>query len=95
MGTRARAENPDIADIYNTCLKMSKKRSVIDAVLTATGASAIFTQDIEEHGPRVREQGEKEGPTRREYQMDTEEKVYKVLFSRMSTFRSRGRTSPT
>lgn len=40
-------ENPDIADVYNTVLKMAKKRAHIDAVLTATAASDIFTQDYE------------------------------------------------
>lgn len=43
-----RLENPDIADTYNTVLKMAKKRALVDAVLTATAASDIFTQDIEE-----------------------------------------------
>lgn len=44
----ARQENPDIADTYNTVLKMAKKRAHVDAVLTATAASDIFTQDIED-----------------------------------------------
>ena len=35
------------ADMANTILKMAKKRALIDAVLTATGASDIFSQDIE------------------------------------------------
>jgi hypothetical protein len=43
-----KAENPDIADQYNTVLKMAKKRSLVDATLTATAASDCFTQDIEE-----------------------------------------------
>ncbi|HDY89248.1 MAG TPA: hypothetical protein ENH82_14170 [bacterium] len=41
-------EHEDPADYYNTCRKMSKKRSLIDAILTATAASDIFTQDIDE-----------------------------------------------
>lgn len=41
-------ENPDIADTYNTVLKMAKKRAHVDAVLTATAASDIFTQDVED-----------------------------------------------
>lgn len=41
-------ENPDIADVYNTVLKIGKKRSQVDAVLTVTAASDIFTQDMEE-----------------------------------------------
>ena len=41
-------ENPDIADTYNTVLKMAKKRAYVDGILSATGASDIFTQDIED-----------------------------------------------
>lgn len=41
-------ENPDIADTYNTVLKMAKKRSHIDATITACAASDIFTQDLED-----------------------------------------------
>lgn len=43
-----RVDNPDIADVYNTVLKMAKKRAMVDAAITATGASDIFTQDLEE-----------------------------------------------
>ena len=41
-----RVENEDIADTYNTVLKMAKKRAHIDAIITATAASDIFTQDV-------------------------------------------------
>lgn len=34
--------------IVNTLLKMAKKRALIDAVLSATRASGLFTQDIED-----------------------------------------------
>lgn len=37
---------PEDAD--NTVLKMAKKRALIDAVLTVTAASDIFTQDLED-----------------------------------------------
>lgn len=43
-----RSENPDIADTYNTVLKMACKRALVAAVLNATAASDIFTQDIED-----------------------------------------------
>lgn len=43
-----REENPDIADIFNTVLKMAEKRALVSAVLKATGVSDIFTQDIED-----------------------------------------------
>lgn len=39
------------ADLANTILKMAKKRGLIDAVLTATAASDIFTQDVEDLPP--------------------------------------------
>jgi hypothetical protein len=43
-----RQENTDPADQYNTVLKMAKKRALVDAVLTATAASDIFAQDLED-----------------------------------------------
>lgn len=46
----SKVENPDIADTYNTVLKMAKKRAHVDAILTATAASDIFTQDAEDLG---------------------------------------------
>lgn len=50
-------ENPDIADVYNTVLKMASKRSLIDAVLKATGGSCEFTQDIEDNPQAYRASG--------------------------------------
>ncbi len=38
------------ADLNNTLLKMACKRSKVDAVITCTGASDIFTQDMEDDG---------------------------------------------
>lgn len=37
-----------VADIANTILKMAKKRSFIDGILTCTAASDIFEQDLED-----------------------------------------------
>ncbi len=48
-----RTPNEDIADQYNTILKMANKRSLVDAVLKVTAASDIFTQDLEEMPPVV------------------------------------------
>lgn len=50
-----RVENPDIADTYNTVLKMASKRSLVDAVLKATGGSCEFTQDLEDMAPQQAE----------------------------------------
>jgi hypothetical protein len=43
-------ENPDPWDIANTLVKMAAKRAHVDATKRTTGASAIFTQDLEEQG---------------------------------------------
>lgn len=40
--------NQDGYSIINTILKMAKKRALIDAVLSATRSSDIFTQDMED-----------------------------------------------
>jgi hypothetical protein len=41
-------ENPDLPDSWNTVVKMAEKRARVDAVLAVTGASALFTQDVED-----------------------------------------------
>lgn len=41
-------ENQDIADQYNTALKMAKKRAHVDATITTTATSDIFAQDIDD-----------------------------------------------
>jgi len=46
IGEKVEHDNP--ADYYNTCLKVAKKRAHVDAILTATAASDIFTQDVED-----------------------------------------------
>ena len=43
-----RVANEDLADQYNTVLKMANKRSLVAAVLNVTAASDIFTQDLED-----------------------------------------------
>lgn len=43
-----RIENPDLADVYNTVLKIARKRALVDAITTATAASDIFAQDLED-----------------------------------------------
>ena len=43
-----RVPNPDLPDAYNTVLKMGDKRALVAASLNATGASALFTQDVED-----------------------------------------------
>lgn len=44
------------ADVANTILKMAKKRGLVDAILTVTAASDIFTQDIEDLPDEIRDE---------------------------------------
>lgn len=46
-----RVENPDLADVWNTVLKMAQKRAFVGITLIATGASGHVTQDMEDHSP--------------------------------------------
>lgn len=46
--TVGRIENEDIPDQKNTILKMAKKRAKIDAVLSVTRSSGLFTQDLDD-----------------------------------------------
>ena len=48
-GEKVEHDNP--ADNYNTVLKMAQKRAFIAAILSATAASDIFTQDLEDLAP--------------------------------------------
>lgn len=43
-----RLENDDLFSLWNTVKKMAKKRALVDAVLSATRSSGIFTQDVED-----------------------------------------------
>jgi hypothetical protein len=49
----AMVENADIADVWNTCLKMAKKRALVDGAISATGCSDIFAQDAEDLDKKI------------------------------------------
>ena len=53
-----RVLNEDPHDLVNTLLKMANKRAMVDAVLNATAASDVFTQDLIEPEGRVSAQHE-------------------------------------
>lgn len=55
-------EHDNPADYYNMVKKMSKKRAFVDAVLTVTAASDIFTQDVEDMVRRETSQNANENP---------------------------------
>lgn len=65
-----RVENEDIADLWNTVLKMAKKRAFVDAVRSTTAASDIFVQDIEEVPMQPQ-------PTREQTSLDEVRALYK------------------
>lgn len=46
--TQYRIENDDLFSLWNTVLKMAKKRALVDATLQVTRSSGIFTQDLED-----------------------------------------------
>lgn len=45
--TQYRLENDDPWSLWNTVLKMAKKRALVDVTLSATRSSGLFTQDAE------------------------------------------------
>lgn len=51
--TQTKQVKTNPADLANTVLKMGKKRALVDAVLTVTGASDIFEQDLEDMDPAL------------------------------------------
>jgi hypothetical protein len=67
-----RKGNATAADYANTCLKIAKKRALIDATLTATGTSGMFEQDLDDdpghanqnHSSGRSNQGRKQAPNR-------------------------------
>lgn len=68
-GKKLRVENPDIADVYNTVLKMAKKRAQVDATLTVTACSDIFEQDLEEIDPSNYQDEQKKHPVQQPTRM--------------------------
>jgi hypothetical protein len=48
-------ERKDVADMWNTVLKMAKKRAYIDAIITTGAAGMVFTQDLEDMEREVNE----------------------------------------
>jgi len=74
-------ENPDIADQYNTCLKMAKKRSHVDGTITATAASDIFSQDVDEpeHAKQIKTLWDKAAERAEKIGIGRDEIMRKVL----------------
>lgn len=62
----------NVADVANTILKMAKKRAQIDGTLTATAASDVFDQDIEDLPEEMRPEAD---PAKPEIQPPQEKKT--------------------
>ncbi len=79
-----KVENQDPADQWNTVKKLSKKRAYVDAVLTVTAASDIFTQDIEDINPSDRNDEpthQRDEPARKDepsHEPEYQETIYKI-----------------
>ena len=68
LQARGKVENENIADVHNTIIKMAAKRAKVDAIITATAASSLFTQDVEEFrngepGPEPKQEQKEEKPS--------------------------------
>jgi len=93
-----KVDNPDIADVYNTVLKMAKKRAHVDAVLTTTAASDIFSQDLEDNPPEdIRPeivQPKAKATTKKETKKDDPKDISKISASQvkllMTTYKESG-----
>ena len=48
---RGKVENPDIADLYNTCLQMAEKRSMVGATRIGLAMSGMVEADLDEMTP--------------------------------------------
>jgi hypothetical protein len=88
-----RVANPDLPDLYNTVLKMADKRALVAAVLNATAASDIFTQDMEEaeEKPATKAIEIKKSPAGRREQSDIP--IRKVLWDNLCNHCSGNKTN--
>jgi len=74
-----RIEHDNPADYYNTCLKMAKKRALVDGTINATAVSHIFTQDVEDMDKEIiRDADYREEPPQEEPIKQPEEKKEEV-----------------
>lgn len=81
------------ADVANTILKMAKKRAQVDAVITVTAASDIFTQDIEDLPDELREHIVQHAEPEKEAKAPVESKEEKAARKKTAHDESLGRNS--
>ena len=61
--SKYRIENADLFDQWNTVLKMAKKRALVDATLSATRSSGIFSQSEDDFEAYIMGEGTPDSPT--------------------------------
>jgi len=87
-------KSQDAYSIANTILKMAKKRAFVDAVLSATRSSDIFTQDVEDEttiDKTNKKQNGTNGKNKVEDGKETNEKASKKQISYIFTLLSQNR----
>jgi hypothetical protein len=82
------------ADLANTVLKMAKKRALVDGILTVTGASDIFTQDIEDMPTELLNRKEPEKKPLQEPAKKTETVTPECVTTAVSGVESKTGTNP-
>ncbi len=79
-------------DLANTILKMAKKRALVDATLTRTAASDIFTQDIEDMPEELFDKDKSKGKVKEVRQEEVQPPPASLTFeeyqNRMHTIKS-------
>jgi hypothetical protein len=70
--------NPDVAELYNTVIKMSDKRALVAATISALAVSDIFSQDPEVLNPDFEE------PEKEEEKEEEKKKSVPKVSTRMS-----------
>ena len=73
-------------DAANTVLKMAKKRSFVDAVLTATASSDMFTQDQKEDETESNPGDNQRSGRKEEMKSVTASETVQLLSSKQSDF---------
>lgn len=78
------------ADVANTILKMAKKRALVDGVITATAASDIFAQDLEDMPDELRETATEDHRPAGVKEMETSSPAKTALVKKLEDVASKG-----
>lgn len=87
-----RQENPDVADQWNTVLKMACKRSLVAATLLATGASDMFAHDDEDDDRDDPHPADRDDAPPAEQQLTSKQAAIRDVAQRIDALKAAGRT---